>query len=80
MVSCSELKRKTNEKMRMDHANKVEINGLEQIVLERNAEIAELQAEVNDVEKEAHNLTEELKKNTAEAENEKGALLRTLEA
>lgn len=42
----SELKRKTNEKMRMDHANKVELNGLKQIVLERNAEIAELQVPV----------------------------------
>lgn len=37
------------------------------------------QAEVNDVEKEAHTLTKELEKNTAEAENEKGALLRELE-
>ena len=59
-----ELKRKQNKLMRENHANKVEIDGLEKLVAEKEATVAELVAEVREAEKEVHALTDALEQNT----------------
>jgi len=74
----AELSRKQNQLMRENHANKIEIEGLQKVVLEKEATAAELQAEVREANEEVKSLTDALEKNTEQAELMKSRLTRTL--
>lgn len=55
-----EVEAKTAEKLRMEHANKVEIAGLQQVLKEKQMEETEIRAQSSTVEKELQTLTKEL--------------------
>jgi len=73
-----ELSRKQNQLMRENHANKIEIEGLQKVVLEKEATAAELQAEVREANDEVKALCDALELNTEKAEAMKSRLTRTL--
>jgi len=71
----SDVERKEEEMMRVDHANAVEIEGLHCVVKEKTAVAQELQAEVDDTISEVKIMTKELEQNMEIAEKQKLKLM-----